>query len=243
MLVRRRAVEHPSAILTSPPTTISCHPKQPLPQLPLLSIAVNTMSAPILYAFDSVPQLQQSLADFILAAQTAAIAKHGQFTVALSGGSLPNNLVPLAKVDGIQWDKWAVFFADERIVPLDNAESNYAACAKAFLAHVPIKPEQVHPLNAKLFRSWTVTDPLVQPADAAGSAEEAQEIADDYAKQIAEVFKTTDTPSFDLILLGMGPDGHTCSLFPGHPLLDEKSVTVAKILDSPKPPPRRVTLT
>lgn len=207
----------------------------------------NTPSVPVLFEFTDVPELQKSLAEFILAAQTEAIQHRGQFTIALSGGSLPNNLKPLSEVDGIQWDKWQVFFADERIVPLDHPESNYNACAKAFLDHVPIKREQIHTINTQLFSEKTRTDPTAGPEEGdAASASEAQEIADEYEKQLVDVFATGDAvryPNFDLILLGMGPDGHTCSLFPGSPQLAEHELWVLPIEDSPKPPPRRITFT
>ncbi|RHY38738.1 hypothetical protein DYB30_012805, partial [Aphanomyces astaci] len=88
--------------------------------------------------------------------------------------------------DGVDFSKWHVFFADERVVPLDHADSNYLACHDALFQHLP---------------------------------------------------------RFDVILLGMGPDGHTCSLFPGHVLLNESALWVASISDSPKPPPKRITLT
>lgn len=72
------------------------------------------------------------------------------------------------------------------------------------------------------------------------------ECAKQYALQIRKAFElehSIEWPKFDLLLLGMGPDGHTCSLFPGHSLLDEKNVLIAPISDSPKPPPARVTMT
>jgi len=203
-------------------------------------------SAPVLYRFPEVSDLTSSLANFIRKAQTDAIAKRGQFTIALSGGSLPNNLKPLAELNGIQWDKWQVFFADERIVPLDHPESNYTACAKAFLDNVPLKREQIHTINTELFADSTRTDPTAEPADKDASESEAVDIADDYEKQMVKVFAEGNAaryPTFDLILLGMGPDGHTCSLFPGHELLSENDRWVAEILDSPKPPSRRITFT
>ena len=201
---------------------------------------------PVLYTFPEVSELSSSLANFILKAQSDAIAKRGSFIIALSGGSLPNNLRPLASIEGIQWDKWQVFFADERIVPLDHDESNYAACAKAFLDHVPIKKEQIHTINTELFLSTTAKDPIADPKDADESEGEAVDIADDYEKQLISTFAGANSaryPTFDLILLGMGPDGHTCSLFPNHELLSENDRWIAEVLDSPKPPKRRITFT
>ncbi|RSH88676.1 suppressor of los1-1 [Saitozyma podzolica] len=206
----------------------------------------HTTAPPVLYTFDDSSKLQNSLANFILKAQTDAINHRGTFTIALSGGSLPNQLKPLAEMEGVAWDKWQVFFADERIVPLDHPESNYAACAKAFLDHVPLKREQIHTLNTALFTDFTKTNPTDEPKDADEAENEAIEIADDYEQQLVHTFAGANSaryPTFDLILLGMGPDGHTCSLFPGHPLLAESTRWVAEILDSPKPPARRITLT
>lgn len=203
-------------------------------------------AAPVVYKFEGVPSLQESLANFIVKAQTDAITHRGRFTIALSGGSLPNNLAPLAQIKEIQWDKWQVFFSDERLVPLDHADSNYAACAKAFLDHVPIKREQIHTIDTSLFTESTKRDPTAEPEDKDKAEEEAMEIADEYEKQLVGTFAAGNSaryPTFDLILLGMGPDGHTCSLFPGHELLSESSRWVAEIEDSPKPPKRRITLT
>lgn len=121
-----------------------------------------------------------------------------------------------------------VFFCDERLVPLDHEDSNYYLCDKEFFSKVPeLKRSQIHTIDEKL-----LDDP--------------EECADAYEKQLVAAFAGRESvrrPVFDLILLGMGPDGHTCSLFPGHELLDEQHRWVAPIEDSPKPPPKRITFT
>lgn len=203
-------------------------------------------SAPVLYKFDDTSALQHSLANFVIKAQTDAVAKRGVFTIALSGGSLPAQLEKLASFPDIHWDKWQVFFADERIVPPEHPDSNYAACAKAFLDKVPIKKENIHTLNVELFSEQTRTDPTGEYKDKEAAENEALEIADDYEQQLVSTFASGNSaryPTFDLILLGMGPDGHTCSLFPGHELLSENTRWIAEINDSPKPPARRITFT
>ena len=209
-------------------------------------MVTSSAAPPVLYTFPQIEKLQSSLANFIIKAQTDAIAKRGKFTIALSGGSLPNNLKPLASEEGIEWEKWQVFFADERIVPLDHPDSNYSACAKAFLDNVPIQRNQIHTINTELFLDSTRLDPTADPKDADASENEAVDIADEYEKQLVSTFAVAETaryPTFDLILLGMGPDGHTCSLFPDHELLSESDRWVAEVLDSPKPPKRRITFT
>ncbi|TYJ52595.1 6-phosphogluconolactonase [Cryptococcus floricola] len=208
----------------------------------------QSSGAPVFYSFDDTTHLQSSLANFVLKAQADAVSHRGVFTIALSGGSLPNQLKPLADIEGIHWDKWQVFFADERIVPLDHPESNYNACAKAFLDHVPISREQIHTINTDLFREQTRVDPTgeIRKGEEEAAEAEAVDIADEYEKQLVQTFAGGNAaryPTFDLILMGMGPDGHTCSLFPGHELLSENDRWVAEIQDSPKPPLRRITLT
>eukprot|EP01061_Rhynchopus_euleeides_P040777 TRINITY_DN7029_c0_g1_i2.p1 TRINITY_DN7029_c0_g1~~TRINITY_DN7029_c0_g1_i2.p1 ORF type:complete len:236 (+),score=99.94 TRINITY_DN7029_c0_g1_i2:66-773(+) len=148
-----------------------------------------------------------------------SFAKAGEkYVVALSGGSLPAVLNAGLADATMDWKRWHVFFADERMVPLDHKDSNYLACKEALFDKVGIPPAQVYPVRTDL-----------TPDEAAAA----------YAEQIAAVAPN----GFDLLLLGMGPDGHTCSLFPKHPLLGENSKAVASIADSPKPPPSRVTLT
>ncbi|KAL1740229.1 hypothetical protein HDZ31DRAFT_77029 [Schizophyllum fasciatum] len=182
---------------------------------------------PVLTAFPSDDDLAKSLADFVIKAQREAIDKKGRFTIALSGGSLPSQLAALIGHAGAKWDKWQVYYVDERVVPLDDPECNHRACTEALFSKVPIPPENVHHLDEALLG-------------------DLEELCDAYEKELIREFAQKDAarfPVFDLILLGMGPDGHTASLFPGHALLLEDDRWVAYLEDSPKPPPRRVTFT
>ncbi|PWN52301.1 6-phosphogluconolactonase [Violaceomyces palustris] len=188
-------------------------------------------SPPILYSFKDSDDLSKNLADFVIKAQNEAIERRNKFTLATSGGSLPKMLAKylINRTDNaVRWDKWQIFFADERLVPLSHEDSNYALCDQEFFSKVPeLKREQIHTIDESLI-------------------DDAEEVADAYEKQLAGAFagkESVRNPVFDLILLGMGPDGHTCSLFPDHELLTEQSRWVAPIEDSPKPPPRRITFT
>ncbi|KAB0792655.1 hypothetical protein PPYR_14614 [Photinus pyralis] len=166
-------------------------------------------------------ELSQELAKLIETASNEAINDHNGFFVGVSGGSLITLLI--AGLKGIRTDfsKWKIFFNDERVVPVDDPDSTFGAYKKDLVGKVPITEDQFVQIKQGV------------TADVA---------AKDYVQQMAQYF-TGSWPAFDLLLLGMGPDGHTCSLFPGHPLLEDDSRWVAPITDSPKPPPARVTIT
>jgi 6-phosphogluconolactonase len=190
---------------------------------------------PNLYSFPTVDALAPVLRQYILQAQNAGLQRHDVFKIAVSGGSLPKNLAQALLApsnsadDVIKFSKWEVFFADERAVPLDHEDSNYGLLKKELLDKIPQEMGQ----------------PTVHPIDTA-YLDDVQELADQYEHLLVRSFASRDSvklPIFDLILLGCGPDGHTCSLFPGHPLLRETDAWVAPIEDSPKPPPKRITLT
>ncbi|RZC51227.1 hypothetical protein C5167_019660 [Papaver somniferum] len=183
--------------------------------------------------FENEELLSISLAKYIADLSEKFVKERGSFTVTLSGGSLIKSLRKLAEapyVDSIDWAKWHVLWLDERVVPKDHADSNYKLAYDGLLSKVPIPPGQVYAINDAL------------------SAEGA---ADDYETCLKHLVNTgilavsaaSGFPKFDLQLLGMGPDGHVASLFPGHPLLYEKERWVTFIKDSPKPPPERITLT
>ncbi|KAI8138718.1 6-phosphogluconolactonase [Fennellomyces sp. T-0311] len=174
-----------------------------------------------IYSFPTTDALSSGLNDFVANRSQQAIADHGAFTVAVSGGSLPKLLSKeLRSNPNVDFSKWEIFFADERCVPLDDTDSNYRELKVNLLDHAKGEPK-VHTIGS--------------------FGKDAGKAAEDYEQQLKSYFK--ELPSFDLILLGMGPDGHCCSLFPGHPLLNETQLWVAPITDSPKPPPERITLT
>lgn len=182
---------------------------------------------PILHVFKGSDDLVPSLATFIIKAQKESIDKKGRFTVALSGGSLPKTLKGLIGNPSVKWDRWQVFYVDERVVPLDHPDSNHRACMEHLFSKTPIPEENIHAIDTTLL-------------------DDLEELSDAYEKELIREFAQKDAarfPVFDLILLGMGPDGHTASLFPGHELLGEEDRWVAYVEDSPKPPPKRITFT
>ncbi|KAH8924260.1 6-phosphogluconolactonase [Atractiella rhizophila] len=187
---------------------------------------------PVVFSFNQQDELSEALAEFVLEAQNQSIRLRGRFTVALSGGSLPKLMTPgLIENPRVQWDKWIIFFADERLVPLDHPDSNYKSWMDQLLAHVPLDDWQI--------RNIRPYDELeTKPGDV------AEQVTEAYEASLTEVFGTMEkAPVFDLVLLGMGEDGHTASLFPGHPLLKEQEWFVVWIGDSPKPPSYRITFT
>jgi 6-phosphogluconolactonase len=185
---------------------------------------------PNLYAFANTDELAKELRSYIFTAQNQALERHSRFRVAVSGGSLPKTLAKALLISGNeapQFDKWDVFFADERCVPLDHEDSNYRVVKEEWLDKIPTD----------------VAKPTVFPIDT-DVLDDIDEVADRYEQVLVQEFAARDSvrvPMFDLILLGCGPDGHTCSLFPGSPLLRDTDAWVLSISDSPKPPPKRIT--
>jgi len=150
-----------------------------------------------------------------------ALAARGRFTLALPGGSVATSFFPrLARVP-FDWSRTDFFWGDERAVPPDHPDSNYAAARSLWLTPAGVPEASVHRMKAE------------EP--------DLGEAAADYARELAGV--AGSPPRLDLVLLGVGPDGHVCSLFAGHPVLGLRDRAVAVVEDSPKPPPRRLTLT
>ena len=154
----------------------------------------------------------QTTEEFVRLAQES-VAARGRFTVALAGGSTPKaayaRLVSAAYRDRVPWQQIHFFWGDERHVPPDHDDSNYRMAYEAMLSKVTIPYSNIFRILAE---------------------KEAQQAADEYAATLRTAFHhTVDTwPRFDLILLGMGPDGHTASLFPGTAAVHEhKRLVVA----------------
>ena len=166
----------------------------------------------------------------VLAAAGSAISDRGRFTLVLAGGSTPAALYELLASppysSRIDWPRVEVFFGDERCVPPDHASSNYAMAQRTLLSRVPLLSQNIHRISGEL-----------PPAEAAAA----------YAETIGSVLLPENAlvPRFDLILLGMGDDGHTASLFPGMPALHERDAWVVSspVPDYVRPAVARVTLT
>ncbi|XP_065773529.1 6-phosphogluconolactonase isoform X2 [Muntiacus reevesi] len=189
------------------------------------------MAAPaprLISVFSSPQELAASLAQLVVQQAASCLADAGaRFTLGLSGGSLVSMLareLPAAAAPAgpASLARWTLGFCDERLVPFEHAESTYGLYRTHLLSKLPIFDSQVITINPEL---------------------PVEEAAEDYAKKLRQAFQGDSIPVFDLLILGVGPDGHTCSLFPDHPLLQEWEKIVAPISDSPKPPPQRVTLT
>lgn len=172
-------------------------------------------------------ELFAAAAEEVVRAAEEAVAARGRFTIALSGGSTPKSLFNLLATNArttLPWDRMFFFWGDERHVPPTDAESNYRMADEAMLSKIPVAAGNV-------FRIAT------ENPDAAAAA-------DAYEQTLRKFFQLGpgEFPRFDLILLGMGPDGHTASLFPGTAALQEKSrLVVANWVEKLKA--SRITLT
>ncbi|KIM84584.1 hypothetical protein PILCRDRAFT_6212 [Piloderma croceum F 1598] len=209
-----------------------------------MSVSHPAPNPSIVYSFPTPDALVDPLATFILKAQKEAIDKKGKFTVALSGGSLPKMLRGLIGNKAVKWDLWHVFYADERVVPLDHPDSNHNLCKTALYDQEGVSIPEKHINTIKPddpdfdFDAIDFTSP---------SEDDLETLADEYESKLIASFASKDSvrfPVFDLILLGIGEDGHTCSLFPGpDSAISEGAGWVAYVQNSPKPPPNRITLT
>jgi len=191
---------------------------------------IVSMDAPFeIRITDDPVSLAEIAAHEVVNVARAAVAARGRFAVALAGGSTPRatyrRLAQPPLATQMPWDRTLVFFGDERGVPPTHADSNYGMAHSALLAHVPIQPERVFRIRGE--------DP------------DPDAVAADYARVLAEALgvRRGETPRLDLVLLGLGIDGHTASLFPGSPVLKETFRTVAAVHAAAASVPQRFTLT
>lgn len=177
-----------------------------------------------LHRFPDLEALSRTAAQALTTVAKACLAAQGRFTLALSGGSTPRCLYEVLATDhpaDLPWSATHLFWGDERYVPADDPASNYRLVREALLDHVPLPPANIHPLD-------TTQAPV-------------EIVAASYETTLREFF-IGDWPRFDLVLLGLGDDGHTASLFPGTSAFIEQQrwVTVG---EAPLAPLIRLTLT
>ena len=160
-------------------------------------------------------ELARPAAEWLELEVTTAIAARGACTVCLAGGRTPEPVYrELASASSIDWTRVDVFFGDERAVPPDHPDSNYLMVHRVLLSHVPLPAGQVHRMEA-------------ERSDREAAARE-------YERSLPR--------QLDILVLGMGSDGHTASLFPGSAALDERQRLVVPVIGA-KPPPERLTIT
>ncbi|HUZ02309.1 MAG TPA: 6-phosphogluconolactonase [Thermomicrobiaceae bacterium] len=185
------------------------------------------MSNPEVVVVPDATSLAREAARRVVDIARDQIGLRGRLTLALSGGSTPRALFRLlaapSRVGDVDWSRVHVFWGDERTVPPDDDESNYRMAREALLDHVPVPPEQVHRILAEN-----------RPDEAAAA----------YEQVLREVFGLAigEPPDFGLMLLGIGADGHTASLFPGTRALEETDrLVVANVV--PQLGTTRITVT
>jgi 6-phosphogluconolactonase len=165
------------------------------------------------HVFADVGVLSRAAAGHIQQRAREAIAQRDEFRIVLAGGTTPEAVYQRLVGLDTDWSGWRIYFGDERCVPVNHADRNSLMAARSWLDRVPIAAENIYPIHA----------------------ETGAEIA---ARSYANIVR--DACPFDLVLLGLGEDGHTASLFPGH--VHDTAELVHAVHDAPKPPPDRVSL-
>lgn len=188
------------------------------------------MSSPEVFKSADKASLVEAVTERFIATVTAAQAARGSASVVLTGGSNGIALLEaLAKDSGdIDWSAVDIYWGDERFVPNDDSERNAGQAYAALLDHVPVTPERV----------------FVMASSDGDFGDDIDAAAADYAKRLASQSEDGESvPQFDVHLLGMGGEGHINSLFPHTGATGESRASVVSVIASPKPPPKRITLT
>ena len=165
------------------------------------------------HSFATADKVASAACQQILSSAEQAIAERGAFKLVLAGGSTPEKVYQMLAESSADWQNWHVYYGDERCLPADHNDRNSRMADSSFLSKVTIPAGQIHTIPAEL-----------------GPEQGAKA----YRPVIEQAGR------FDLVLLGMGEDGHTASLFPGH--IHSADETVHAVFNSPKPPPERISL-
>ena len=188
---------------------------------------------PTVRIFKDTEELSRAAAEIFVASAAQAIAERGRFLAALNGGGTPKRLFQLLAADfreKVDWTQTHVFWGDERLVPPDDPESSYGLARTILLDRVQIRADNVHRVRTE---ASTALSTSLGPGEAAM----------DYALTLKRFASPPlDWPRFDLVLLGLGEDGHTASLFPGSPVEMTEPV-VAVTANYQGRPAQRITLT
>jgi 6-phosphogluconolactonase len=178
-----------------------------------------------IHIYDSAEEVTKAIGAWIYELMMERLKKHQRFSIVLSGGNTPRSLYQLLAeppyLDNIPWDRLDFFWGDERFVPFEDERNNAKMAFDTLLDHVPVSPNQIHPMK---------TD--ISPADSVRH----------YDQLLREYFHANQVNGFDLVLLGMGDDGHTLSLFPGTPVVNENKAWVSEFY-LPSQQMHRITLT
>ncbi|HEY9322169.1 MAG TPA: 6-phosphogluconolactonase [Candidatus Methylopumilus sp.] len=164
-------------------------------------------------SFKSQASLNQAALEKIIALAEPSIKTRGQFHIVLAGGSTPKKVYTMLKNIKTDWHKWQIYFGDERCLDSDHKDRNSTMAFEAWLNHIDIPMQNIHAIPAEL-----------------GPVEGAHL----YNQTLSQV------DDFDLVLLGLGEDAHTASLFPGHSW--DNNVDALAVFDAPKPPPLRISM-
>jgi 6-phosphogluconolactonase len=176
-------------------------------------VTTNNQQVTRWHSFESQDAINQAALKRVLDAAEKAIAARGSFSIVLAGGTTPKQVYELLRHANADWSKWHIYHNDDRCLPVDHKDRNSLMAREAWLNHVSVPEEQIHDIPAEL-----------------GPVEGA--------KAYAETLKGVG--EFDLVLLGLGEDGHTASLFPGH--VWDDSVDAFPVFNSPKPPAERISI-
>ncbi|GGV16535.1 6-phosphogluconolactonase [Streptomyces griseoflavus] len=186
-------------------------------------------TAPLLVVHRDKELMARAAAARLITGIVDAQAARGSASVVLTGGRNGNGLLAALAAaparDAVDWSRLDLWWGDERFLPEGDPDRNVTQAREALLDAVPLDPERVHAMPAS-------DGPHGPDVDAAAAA---------YAEELAAA--GDPVPAFDVLMLGVGPDTHVASLFPGLPAVRERERTVVGVQDAPKPPPTRITLT